>query len=430
MDDDKPKTPGEGDNGTEQPESNAENANQNEQKEEVTTEPKLKAAGPDSKSKKPLILLAVLLILAALGAGYWFFLKDDSAPASDQAQTTDEVSQEAEATKKTGDADTVAYAFKADDNANYSVFWRNVLGGDRTEVGPLGAKSFVTHSAVSGSNVAYATDNSFEGTAEKAVWLSTDGGKTYSKAMDISDNTQVTSMLFSVDESELAVALLPNVGESNTVKSINVSSKQSKDLFSSDNAGVFLEGYSTEKKLLIYSEGCFNCDGNLGSPIYKWDLNAASRTEISDAKVSSGYAHTVVRSDFTEILVAEGTLGDGLGMGAPYNLLRIAVADGKVTPVAENVNGLLIGLGYMADNQTPYYALGKQILTAKGAAPTVYFESDKDIVGAYFVSDKEVIVSTGQQSEFVLYRYDVAAKSSKNILNGDGNTTIFGVTSK
>ena len=58
----------------------------------------------------------------------------------------------------------------------------------------------------------------------------------------------------------------------------------------------------------------------------------------------------------------------------------------------------------------------------------LFYESADVIENVDYISDKYVISRTGDPSDFTMANYDTATKKSVTILQGDNNTTIFGIT--
>lgn len=391
------------------------------------------AEKPKSK-KKMLIALVVIVLLAAGFAAYWLLLKEDKNESSQQtAQQSSETSNVADEIQKLGAPDTVPYAFQTDDSEPISIFWRPATGGERTEVGPLADKSYISQSAIHGQQVVYATENAAEGQAEQALWYSNDAGKSYSKLLELENGAQVTSLIFSTDGSKVLAAVLPVSAGKNTVKEIDVTTKTANDLFTNDNAGIFLTAYSVTKKQVMFFEGCYNCDGGSRTKLLKRDLASSTNSTIIDSgeKVFSG---VVIRSDLAEAMVVESKLDpsdEGIpGPIAPHELKQIDLNSGNSKTISTENTSHFNNFGYLADGETPYYSVGKQVFSFKDEKSTTLYESTQDILGILYVSDATVIVANGNFEDFTLLSYDIAGKKSTNILKGDNNTTILGVTTK
>lgn len=386
------------------------------------------------RSKKKLLIIFTTILAIVLGVtAIWYFVFKDTDTNQDQQQAAEQQSAASEIVTL-GDVDTVPYAFMAGDAAAYSVFWRDAAGGDRTEVGPLAAQSYISQSAVSGQNVAYALENMEGGTGAKAVWLSKDAGKSYEQILKVNTGDQVTSMVFSTDNSALAIAVLGQDAPGNEVRFIDLESMQQTGTYVSDQRGVFLEAYHVGTSEILYYEGCYNCDGNSFSKLNLRNISENTAKVVADAGESS-FTHTVVRSDFSEAVVSLGTLNAGAEIGpgaaAPYTIQKVNLGDGTKTDIGSVPDNEVTGLGYQADGITPYYAYGNMVISpVENSDPTTLYQSELAIMNVYYVSKDKIVASTGTSLDFVLNNYDITAAAATTVLSGDGNTTLFGITTQ
>lgn len=373
---------------------------------------------PSAKKKWLVTGLIVLLLVAAAGAAWWFALRDSDSPKSSTAKQA-QIKAPIEDTDGIATPDTIIFSSLTEQGSLEGLYWQDANGGKNTKV-TLAGESYPGEVVVQGQQVAVA--------GEQAVWLSTDAGKSYSKLLELKQGEQITSLVFAVDGKELAVAVLPEMGD-NTVKAINLQTQKSQDLFTSEMRGIFLQAYSPAKKQVLFDEGCFNCDGNVTSALKLRDLETKTDTVVLETKTGA-FDQVSMRNDFEAFLFVRSTTdasqSDFIGAeyNAPYSVEQFTLADKSLKVLAENITTEVWAIGYAADGQTPYYAEGRKISVVKESKPVVLYESTKNISAVYFVSDTDVIFETD-----VLERYDIAAKKTSTILS-DTNSNIWGVATK
>jgi len=335
---------------------------------------------------------------------------------------------------------TVAYAFKGDDHSPYTLYTRPVGGGDRTAADQkLIASETINASDVNGSNITFTTN--------KAIYVSTDAGKTYKAIVTLSANEQITDLKFANDGHSIVYADLPSSGGKNTVKSIDLSGSNSKDLFTTDKSGVLITSYSSSGQKIIYSEGCWDCDGFSGLPLLR-DLKTSKVTQLLTGLNGGNQKQLInfsVSRDFSKAVYSTATPSDNNGLGAtvaPYGVGQIDIATNKSVELTsfgtkgeKNSNGTLksreVHVGFVAGTNTPYYTSDGQLYEVKSGSPSLVYEAAKPILYIPFVGNSNVIAGSGDQTaDYALTNYDFSSKKSTAIFSGDNNTVIFGVTTK
>ncbi len=405
-----------------------------------------------ARSRKKQIMLGLviaLLIVAASAAVYWFMFKEKPVSQS-SSDTSSNSGQDASGTvpSKTVQPDTLSYSFAASSTAAADVFWRPAIGGDRTKVLSLAGTERPNQSVVHGQQVAYVIDiYSAEPHPDAGVWYSSDGGRTFSKIYTLSKDEQITSIQFASEGTELAIALLPEVGGKNIVKSIDLSTKQAKDLFTADSMGVFIQGYSTNSKML-YFKGKYNSDGGIYNKLYSYDLQRKAESTLVDAQ--NGVISSVdVSPDFKQVLYAVATQdtsqpsGDMIFgyIGAPYNIFRQNLGSTPQESVKEYEVGKLgdksqlTSVGYIPNSKyAMYYAYGNQLFTRSTdyeRTTTMFYDAAKPIMNVYYIDNATTtIVASGTSDNFTVSKFDLQTKQATTLLQGDANTSIFGVTTK
>lgn len=413
---------------------------------------------PHSNKKLYIIIGAILAILLAVSA-YFLLRKDNSKTTQANTATSQTTKNKPIDTKKDQEvakeqvADNVVYSFTESDNKPYSVFWRPASAGQRTLSTTMSNKTRSGYSDVKMGNVAYVSSPDSGATDSLAVYFSKDSGKTFKKIYSLPVNKetsqvgdQITSIKISNDGSKVVVGYLPG-DSSNQVTEINPDTLATKKLFTSTKAGVFITAYDSVSEKIIYSEGCFNCDGNIGNTVVVRNLKTGQIKELVKSTDTMIKQSVSVNADFTELLV-EGVTKDlnsavkdsffGYYMGAPYTVISVNIDSAVEKSIASfgekqkdpNSPAVHSSIGYMADGKTAYYALDKQVYSLSSGKPTLLYEAPKGLYSVYFVSDASVVAGYGTYNDFVLNNFSTKDKKVTQILSGDNKTSIFGVTTK
>ncbi len=392
-------------------------------------------SGSDNKRKLMLVAAAVVILIG--GAGAWWALGHKKSTTKTTTSNNSSQSANQPALVQSGQPDLVAYAFKEKDTSPYTVYWRPAAGADnkRTQALSLDNGVGLSRGDVLGSKVAFNTD--------KAIYVSSDGGKKYDLVYTLQKDEQITSVKFSSDGGALAVATLPAVNPStkNSVKSINLTDKQTAALFTSDKLGVFLMNWQRQKQTIIYTEGCTQCDGNTYNEVLVRDLRSNTinkKIALSPDTSKALVAGDVVSNDGTKLIYSTGLVapGEGLpGAGAPYTVYELDIASGKTTTIATSdskTNHIFVG--YQGASTKPYYTFDKQLYAFDASGDgkwNLFFEGGKSILGVFYVGPPMAVVSVGNDTaDFALTFYTSVKTASNTILQGDNNTQIFGVTTK
>lgn len=395
---------------------------------------------PKKSKKKPLLFLLILVLVALLGGGVWYFLQNHKSASSANATSKQNQTSTTTTPALTHTLSTVVYAFRASEKEPYSLYYRPALGGDRKEALKLSTSAVVSYYDTRGSNVVVASDD--------GIYSSTDQGKTYKKVIVLNTGQQVTSLKLSTDGSSMVYGLLEAGSGKNTVKSADLDGKNQADLFIADTAGVFIYAWNKAQQRIFYDQGCYFCDGNVPTGLLR-DIKAKTVTKVLGPDKINLATNPVISDDFSTIIYVEGvpvdpSLIDGLGLNAaaPYTVVVFNVKDGKATklpPIGtkneKNTNGTVkyrnFSLGFVAGTATPYYAEGMELNLVKDAKPSLLYKADQPFLDVSYVSDTNVLASTGTDtSDFLLANYSLADKKTTKIFMGDNNTVIFGVTEK
>ncbi len=397
------------------------------------------------KKRKFLIIgIIILLIICIVALGY--LLMNKSKPAvknpiilqASQAVTKEE-------TLPTG-PQNIVYSFSEGADKPTSIYWYPVGGGERTESKKFSIPNHTFPSAVSGQQIAFEVDAQDGSKDPLAIWYSSDNGKTFKQIFTGTDSDpyfkggQITSLIFSGDGKALAFGYL--VANKNTVKSIDLATNNIIDLYTGKYRGVFLAAYDRASKQLIYSEGCYNCDGGNNFTYYINNLTNAKVTTL--LTTTSGSFQIAVRPDFKEMTVIHGSddkfLDNGIpsNFTSPYDISLYSLPDGKetkITSVGEKPKSIAeaypyVTVGYSTDRTTPFYAIDKKLYQIKSGKPNLTLEVNNPFIGIYYISDTSIIFSSGTYVSNSVVSYNPTDKTNKTLLKADLNETIIGVTTR
>lgn len=401
-------------------------------------EPKKKdfTAPKKKKNVKKLLLwvLAIILVLGAGAAAYWMFFKDKGTTTTN---ATTEPTGPAPVAKMTYEPVNVSYAYREKDTDPYVIYYRPAAGGKRVTVSTLGKTDVISYSDAFASYVVYVVDTK--------IYASTDRGVSFKEIYKGDPGAQITSIKISRDAGKVAFGYVKDGEDKNTVKSMDLDGKNVKDLFTSGNRGAFIVGWNNSKQKMIYREGCYNCDGTPGFP-KQMDLKANKSSDVVTTADGKDIAAIDVSDDMSQMIFVKSTVnnnGEGIGgFYAPFEVTSVDISTKKETVITtvgtkdeKNDNGTLktrqFVAGFLAGDTTPYYSTGNQLYTVKDGKESLTYEAKNDIQFVLHVSDTKVIAASGKDtSDYTLDNYDITTKKITNILSGDNNAVIFGVTTK
>lgn len=397
--------------------------------------------GVEKKSKKPLIITLLIIAFVTIGgcAAAWFWWSNQPA---DSNTVTDQPANSSQQTKAP-EPNTVAYAFRTGEpTVPSNLFWRPADGGEKQDAG---SKANVGRALVHGNQILIETYGT-EGDAP-GILYSSNGGKTYApiftgkKPATQSDmGDQITGLVFASDGKSVFFGLLSNEGK-NTVKRIFFDKPDvTTDIMTSDARGVFPIAFNVKTQKLVFHEGCFNCDGNFSPTIFSYDVTSKQRSTLIDG--TDKHLTVIANKSATRLLVTAPTVDAtktgvnsffGYYVGAPYTITVYDLESNKSLEPAFTVgsasDNTYVRSGFMADDNTPYYVMGSQILMPGKGEPTLLYEAGKDIHEVFYVSATTVFASVGTYDQYTLNRFGIKTQETKQLLSGDDTSTrIFGIT--
>jgi hypothetical protein len=383
---------------------------------------------PKKKSKKPLVILLVLILLAGACYGAWYIYQQQQTEPVANNQEAASAPTEAEPTYE---ANTLAYVFRESEDLPYSLFWRPVSGGERSQSLKLNRNTTITTSDIHGANVAFATEDS--------IYVSADSGETYEEIIELKPGERVTSIKFNVAGDRLGVALLPDSSEANKVVSYELDGNNPTDIFTADKASVVINGWGDKR--VFFSEGCIDCDGQKTPNSYDVATKEFEEIKFSDAEI--GINTITVSDDLSKVIILNSQEAENtIGTAPPYQIEILDVASGEKTLLStigeeneKNPNGTLktyvIETGFLTGTNTPYYTDENELYVVKDSTPSKAFESEKEIQYVEYVSDDNIIVGTGDSlTNYTLVNFSTSSQESTTLISADENTTLLGITTK
>lgn len=382
---------------------------------------------PASKSKKPLLIISIVVLLLAIGAGaWWFFIRDKGSTPPAQNQTSNTTKQTAkEEVVPSGSPRFLLYSGLNSASTSVDVLQYSLASSKRIVGLEFKNKENILDAKTSGK-VVYVHVNSSTG---EQAWISKDEGVTYEKVFQGAPNgtnnlgDQITSAVFSKDNTSLLIAVLSgssstSTTSSNTVKEVLLSDLTTKDIFTLQNAGVFLYGYDKTAGLVYYSTGCYNCDGNTASAILRRNIKGASTDVIYT--VASGYflSSIAMNSDLTKILVATAkTYALGSEIAGPFVISDIDTSSKTVTKL-KDITESAVNVGYSHENKGYYFA-GKTLKLLD--KDVTLLETGTPIYSVFFVGKDTVIAETGTGGTGSVIKFTISTAKLDTLFDKNGS---------
>lgn len=400
------------------------------------------SSAPKKSHKKLWLSIITIVVIAAAGVGAYMLLKK---PAKVEAPKTAADQPAVQQVSASYIPNTVPYAYRAANADPYTIYYRPAAGGERKEVMKLERDEYPSLSDTVGSTVVFGSDTK--------LYVSQDSGKTYKVAYTAAGGEAINSVKISFEGTRIAVAVVPDFSNQSKgqVFSIDLNGKNKKSLFD-DASALYLIGWSEKKQSIAYWQGCYACDGGRTG----WKLRNlkadTARDLVKDVDPKTFYYEVTISSDMSTLMYIQTTYDPaikeegppGYYSAAPYKVMKADLnANNGGIDIAtvgkkqeKNTNGTEkirhFSLGFLAGTTDGYYAEGTKLNIVSTEGTAVLYQSDQDIVDVYFASEKSVIVATGNlsTSDYALSNYDITAKKSTQIFQGDANTSLFGITTK
>lgn len=401
------------------------------------------------------IIVALALLLVALGAGYFLFMGDSSVdPVSNENDQAPSVTDDQQTSPSQIVAptqfDQIVYAHGTTDNSPRNLFTRPAAGGDRQDLG-----------FTFGSNSVLFVDR--DGDAY-IVGLS-NGEVHYGKAKSepvkvFSSTDQILGALLDAGSSSIVVSTLTEIGQSPVVKTIHrvsTDGTQTSTFFSESNedyAGIFPASWNGDTNVLLARRSCYQCDG-YNANLISFD-ESGTETAVYDAggftSNTTGYifnedgskALFFSGSSYTDAEIALYSLIGGIGdpSGAPFSFYELDTATGTASVIATvgDISDAKNG-GYTwpvaawaksGSKQLPAYAyLTKAFVQANDNSYSNYFESGLgNISSLHAIDDDEILVGSRNDDGETIQYFNIKTQKGAIVMETLFTTSILGVTLK
>lgn len=385
-------------------------------------------------SKKKLLIIFGILFLLLLGAGLFFVLKDTNSENSNEATLPVSEPVKKISPKPLG----VLYSKSTDlpdtqndcSNTSNSINFKPLADGDDSKVLDLGDNNYVQQNGIFENKVFMVVGPGCGSKSKTTLYYSQDSGETYSKLYEGSgpdDNgsaDQITSATFSSDGKSIIYAVLPPTGSKNSVKTIDLTTKETQNLFTSEYRGVFINSYDTKNQKVYFTKGCYNCDGNSGSKILVYDIETKSESTILDLGKSFnvGFAFN---EDFSQAFVATGEAStEGPGAGPPYKVYNFTLEDKKLSEVTGvNNDDYILKVGYRDDGMA-YFANSKAVYGVSSGKIITLFEPDESLRNVFLVKKDNVVVQTNKGETSTILNFVSSSKKADTVMTFSEKETI------
>lgn len=375
---------------------------------------------PKKKSKKLLVTFIVILLLAAAGVGGYLYANRNKKPAAVTSNTT--TTKTDTTTKVVTPAELAPYAVIVRDynDTKKDIILQPLDGSKAVPVTGLGNTASV---ADVHKNKVLATDQVSTTNPSAAVYYSKDSGKTFKKLFsgkaavakdDFGD--QITSAKLSTNGSIAVVAVL-NSARKNTVMQLDLETGATKDLFTSDSAGVFISRFDATTKKIFYQLGCYDCDGGPTNKLYVYDVASAVTSTFYDGQTTASLS-IILNADATKIALRSANNNcDGIGSCKPYELSEYDVATKAARKIATVDSDISPTIGFREDNML-YYVSGSAVtLVDATGKETVLFQSNQPILYVEYVGTSGVVAQVGAYKSSKIVSYDVTSKKTTDVLS-------------
>ncbi len=382
---------------------------------------------------------AVSIVLFLLFLLFWLIFLRGGSKKSSEDKIKEAANQVEQIAAEVAEApDLLNFAARGENEGTYTVYNVSVeKGGERKISRKLEVSDITNPTDIEGEMVLFATKG--------GVYLSDNGGKSYQQIISIAILDEITSIKISKDRKSVAYGLLGPEGK-NSVRAYDITNGQTVDLFIAGDQGVFIHDWNASLNKMVYTEGCFYCDGHTTKPILR-DLNTGG-TKSLYSEPGSNILSIEVSEDFKTMLFVTAAVDDaiyGTGInasGPPYTLHKMdlnSLSDKVVETFGTKNEKRPDGSNYYRNvwigftkgaSPKPYFAEGKKITIVDGDEKKTLFEFDKDIYSLGYVSDVNVLAGLGTDAKWVVSKFSVQDKKSQLLLDGDKNTIFFGVSNK
>lgn len=389
----------------------------------------------------------VVLVLAIVG---WLALGggDDTATLEDNANTvntpTDNTNNPVSLKRTEADSNIlgdILYAHADTSGEEKDLFSRPAKGGevfDEKGTLPAYANSF----AVTGQKRGYV----FASDDQKEIWFGS-ADENPRKVYTVPNSIQLISTVrLSNDGRSIAFSLFDSTLNSNNFDTPQIwtvaPNGTSPSLFYegkvADGPGFYIDAFAGDTQTAYFTQSCVACDGVIRS-VQSYN-SSEGLVSIVDPDESIGRVQSIAfNPNFSKILwvASDNPSTAGLGETGPFTLVETNVSSGEHTKLLTfGKDGDLspadrqIGYAQTDSGERPYYAFEDKLYMVNGSDESVMFESGQgDVSSVYFLSDKQVLVGTGDLSggEVINY-FDLKKQKASIVMETSADSIILSIT--
>ena len=426
--------------------------------EKPTNEPMATPPEKPKKSKKWLIVLLAIVVIAGGGFLFWNASQDNvqEAPVASQDEASTESQEEQSQIAKPYKIIYV-HGSEGTDKQAYS---RMIEEGERTDLGfaiPSGASA--------SSGIASITPIPENGryifNDLDTIWGAEADGQP-NKIVKVPEGESITSAVISADGNSIAYSSGPafssgsEYGKGTYISTINFDGTNQQTIYTDDNSisernFVVVEGWDSANNIAYFSNGCLQCDGRnvnisktngdgSSSSLFNGDLSAVSYPVVFK-KDYSEFLVTQRKSYSDEEAAAINFGGSFAGpTGPPYTLLSVTTMNGSSSTIATygemtdaqdgKWNPSIPAYATTEEGYTPAYTYNDSLFiqNGDGSFSNTYTHGSGYIGKVLYASREESLVTNheeGNYSEFTLNHFVIEGQKSSLVLNGDQYTSFL-----
>ncbi len=426
----------------------APDTNQPSQPENKPPEPiGLPIAAPKKKwykRKSLLVTLLLVFVLGGAGTGYAYYAATQKPAQKETAVAATTPKPSPSETPKTYAPFALQYSSDKQTSVKgtdclvmqTTVYQKPIAGGDATVALTVpDYQQAIKQIPTDNGHVILITAPSCYSKEGPGLWVSKDAGKTYTQLYKgkphpkDSYGEQITSALLADDGKTIVFATVPSADSKGTVKTLDIESKKTTDLFTASEPGVLLQGYDMKKKTVFYYAGCYNCAGFSFSKPLVHDLAKNTDTPLFNDTEYMAYS-SVMSDDLSKILRVKNKGERIPKVDLSYVIEEYDIDTKKATAIASfkrtDESGT-VNAGYTSDGSV-YYSNNKDLLVAREGKAASLLMTTRPIINVYYVGKEQVVLTQGDQSGGSAISYAIDTKASTALVDYKYPTSVLGIS--
>lgn len=392
------------------------------------------ATEPPRRKRKLVWISILIIVIVAIGAGCAYYISANKLQPQTTRQNADtnfgttldpqalvyvSATQKEEVADCRRSTDTVHYVNLNDAKVNNAITLDDYQG--------------VVEFAVFHDSVALVTAPSCASKQGPSIWLSQDSGKTYKNIYTTDRTTNITSLVFSTDGTEIAFGYATKNADIKAVKAITVASADERELFSDDQTNKFnvfydIKAYDRKNQRVYYTESCPLCDRAGPEKLQLYDLrNDKSSVAIDENDI--GYLADI-NADATRAVYVSVDHNEGSQL-VQFTVNEFDLSTKKRVNFAAHTGSTSEGFmraGYAIDGAV-YYTAGKRVMLIKESGETSELARlSNDATEIYHVGKAHVVYRIDNQSGGEVFDHHVKSDNSMRLLKYEYPTLSLGVS--